>query len=174
MIQQRVILIAVLVLLTGCDLNTWNTGYIPATGYRYHGTTPLSKPHGYDKTVQEEVNRRHLMANNAEAWRNAAGAGISAVMPLLQRGTPIAVIPSNRKDTHDQIAANYIQDILLEQDFLVSLIEETRQYIMVRVEPIDGQPERARLKISVLHDTLVIDRKTIDITIPDEYDEDRK
>lgn len=172
MIQQRIILIAVLVLLTGCHLNTWDTGYIPATGYRYHGTTPLSKPHGYNKTIEQEIAQRHVITRNADAWKDAAGAALSAIIHNLNKKTPLAVIPANSDDVHDQVAVHYVRDILLEQDFLVGLIEDTSQYIMVDVNSVPDRPELAHITIQVLHETRVIARKTVNVTLPDEYSED--
>lgn len=127
--------------LSACSHGYWPDAYTWPSGYTNHDITPISSPHGYDKTIADETAMKGAMQENAGAWRNGLAQILVPIHSALDMNIPIAVVMDPGMTPLNASATNYLRDLLVDMSYLSALPSETTQALVVRAVGTDRAGE---------------------------------
>lgn len=143
-------------LLSACSHAYLPDAYTYPTGYVHHDTTPISSPHGYDKSIADETAYKTGIVTNAIEWHDGLAAILTPITGALDMNTPVAVVMDPGITPLNASAANYLRDLLIDMGYLTALANETGQVITVSAKP--GEVA------GTIHTTLAVRRNNTELT----------
>lgn len=121
--------------MAACSTWYWPDTYYYPKGYTNHDITPISTPHGYNRTREQEKAFSTTIETNADAWRNAVADVTTSLMPGLDMNRPVAVAVDGGFSPLNASAANYMRDMLVKQTYTVALEGDATQVIHLKAVP---------------------------------------
>ncbi len=130
--SSKIVALLALLSLSACSGAYSPDTYTYPTGYAHHDTTPISSPHGYKKTITEEMAIKAEIDGNAAAWRDGLAQVLMPIAPALDMNTPVAVRAVPALTPMNASAANYLRDLLIDMSYLTALEGETDQVVVIQ------------------------------------------
>lgn len=152
--------------ITACSHAYLPDAYTYPTGYTHHDITPISSPHGYNKTLADETAFKGTIADNREAWRNGLATILMPLAPALDMNTPVAVVMDPGLTPLNASAANYLRDMLVAMSYLTALPSETDQHVILSAWPVRSQTDMYDVTLSVRRGDAVIATHHGTINVP--------
>lgn len=173
MFSPRFAVVLVPLVLASCSMGKMFENYRVPTGWAHLDTTPISTPHGYNKTPAQEDAVRDVQAADADAWKNGIASAIMPISSVLDMNQPVAVVAEPPLTPLNASAANYARELLVDMSYLIALPQDTGQQVLVSASrastPKDQQSQGAdhvALTVSVVRDTITYASRTVDIVVP--------
>jgi hypothetical protein len=154
--------------LSACSLERWPDSLIFPTGYTNHDMTPLSSPHGYNRTTAEETADAAKAATLADSWRNGLGPVLSAVAPALDMHRPVSIISSGGASPLNTSAVNYTRDMMVKMGYLIALPSEANQSVVIHATPSPVGPDQIDLTASAARMDQIIATKSTTFAAPNQ------
>lgn len=147
--------------------------YQMPTAYANLDSTPISSPHGYNKTQDDEDAARDKIAAHADGWKGAVLNALTPISSVLDMSQPVAVVAAPPLTPLNSAAANYAREVMIGMNYLTALPADTTQLIHVDGNRI-GKPEdeMVQFKLSIERDGITYASRTIEVKMkPQEAEE---
>ena len=180
MSSARFVPLSCVLALAACNLGKTFENYQMPTGYAYLDTTPISSPHGYTKTQDQEDAARDEIAAHADEWKKAVLSALGPISSVLDMSQPIAVMAEPPLTPLNSAAANYTREVMIGMNYLTALPADTTQVVHVDAErggPSENGKDKdddqtVTLKLSIERDGIVYASRSIAVKMkPQESEE---
>ena len=147
--------------------------YHMPTGYTHLDTTPISTPHGYNKTQNDEDAARDTIAEHADGWKGAVINALTPISSVLDMSQPVAVVAAPPLTPLNSAAANYAREVMISMNYLTALPSDTTQIVYVDGKRIGKEKdEMVQFKLSIERDGITYASRTIEVKMkPQEAEE---
>lgn len=163
----RFALILIPLVLTSCSVGEFFENYRVPTGWAHLDTTPISTPHGYNKTSIDEDAVRDVQAVDANAWLNGIATALMPISSVLDMTQPVAVVATSPLTPLNASAANYTRDLLINMSYLIALPQDTPQHVHVSATRTGKTDDnQVTLNVQVVRNDIVYASRMVDITVP--------
>lgn len=134
------------------------------TGYTHLDTTPISTPHGYNKTQDQEDAVRDKIATHADGWKGAVLNALTPISSVLDMSQPVAVVAAPPLTPLNSAAANYAREVMIGMNYLTALPADTTQIVHVDGNRIGKEEdEMVEFKLSIERDGITYASRTIQV-----------
>jgi hypothetical protein len=160
--------------LSACSMAEYFQNYQVPTGWAHSDGTPISTPHGYNKTPAQEAQVTQIIDVDREAWRNGIASAIMPISSVLDMNQPVAVVAEPPLSALNASAANYTADLMVEMSYLVTRPTETTQHVVVEATRTgDPKDNLVKLQLAIVRDGIKYAQRTIDIVVPPQAAENK-